>query len=396
LKRNEYDVVVVGAGPAGSVTARHIALEGYSVLMIEKRPIIGSPVRCGEATGKRSRLADFGPVNEDTIETDINGLIIHAADGISIKHDQNEVGLMLDRLKFDPHMADLAEKAGVEVITGARATDIKKPYNGKRIITIDLENEVFEISAKMIVGADGAEALTGRWTGLKTRQLPPYTCSAIELKLDKVDPNPNHLTFWVGNDYILDGYIWSFPKIKSGTTNFGAGFLTPKLKAPNIKEVTEEWLEKLMPGYNVTGVMGGAVPVSGMLEEYVADHFLLVGDAAHHTNPLTGGGIASGMAGALVASEWILKALKEGDFSRTFFKQYEVGCWNQFGKNHHVESNIRNYIIHMGRDEEIQFYRFLKEFLDEGKFKTLLKHPMLAFGYYRKFKSFKNVTQPGL
>ncbi len=378
MKSNNYDVVIIGAGPAGSVTARHLALKGYSVLLIEKRPQIGVPVRCGEATGRRSRLADFGPINEDAIETDIHGVVLYAQGGVSIKADINDVGLMVDRTKFDPWYAELAEQAGVEVICSARATDIRAPHNNERVVCIEYQKEVFEISARMVVGSDGVEALTGRWTGLKTRHLPPKTCTGIELKLDVMDENPNHLTFWQGHDYINDGYIWSFPKVKSGTTNFGAGFITPKLGSINVYEAADEWREKLYPGSKVLGVTGGAIPVSGCLEESVADHFLLVGDSAHHTNPLTGGGIASGMAGGLVAAEHIDRAFKAGDFSKQFLNSYEKGILSAFGDIHHRQMRMRDYILDKGADDQAKFFKMVKDFVDHGKINAFVKQPFYA------------------
>ena len=72
MKKYKYDVLVIGAGPAGSIAARSLAKKGYDVLLCEKRPEVGVPVRCGEATGSRKRLSDFTPVNESYIETDIN------------------------------------------------------------------------------------------------------------------------------------------------------------------------------------------------------------------------------------------------------------------------------------------------------------------------------------
>lgn len=379
MKKNKYDVVVIGAGPAGSVASRHLAMKGYSVLLIEKRPQIGIPVRCGEATGRRSRLADFGPINEDTIETDIHGVVLHAQGGVSIKADMKDVGLMVDRTKFDPWYAELARKAGVEVVTSARATDVQPVHNGRRIVCIEYQKTDFQISAKMVVGSDGVEALTGRWTGLKTRQLPPHTCTGIELKLDVMDENPNHLTFWQGHDFINDGYIWSFPKVKSQTTNFGAGFITPKMGATNVLEVADEWREKLYPGSNVLEVTGGAIPVSGCLDESVTDHFLLVGDSAHHTNPLTGGGIASGMAGGIVAAEHIDLAFKKGDFSKQQLQSYEKGILDQFGNNHAFEMRMRDYILGKAPDDQAEFFRFVKEVVKWGKYIAAVKQPKYAW-----------------
>ena len=64
MKSNKYDVVIIGAGPSGSMCARNLARNGYNVLLCEKRPVVGVPVRCGEATGPVKRLSDFMTVND--------------------------------------------------------------------------------------------------------------------------------------------------------------------------------------------------------------------------------------------------------------------------------------------------------------------------------------------
>jgi len=391
LKNNEYDVLVIGAGPAGSVAARHCALRGYKTLLIEKRPVIGAPVRCGEATGEREKLALYAPVNEDYIETDITGAILHATGGISIKAKLPRTTLMLDRLKFDPWLASQAEAAGAEVVVNARAKDVRPVHNGMREVPIDFEGAEHLVKARIVIGADGVESLTGRWTGLKSRMLPPSTCSAIELKLDVLDANSDCLTFWQGRDSINDGYVWSFPKVKAGVTNFGAGFITPKLKTPNIYDVAMEWKEKLYPQANVIGCWGGAVPVSGVLEESVADHFLLIGDAAHQTDPMTGGGIAAGMRGGWLAARVVDEAFQAGDFTYGTLSRYNRYVWEWIGKGHNTQLKVRRWILEMDRDQQIEFYRFFKYWAEESQSiaKTVITHPILAskIGFrYLRFK----------
>jgi digeranylgeranylglycerophospholipid reductase len=361
-----YDVVVIGAGPSGSLCARNLAARGYHVLLAEKRPVVGVPVRCGEATGRRARLGQFMKVNEDYIETDLKGVILHGPGGVSVRYDKDDIGLMIDRRIFDQDVARQAQEAGAELCVGTRIEGISPVKDGFRELSIvdEATKKASTIKAKLVVGADGAEALSGRWVGLKTRQLPPQVCSAIELRVAAMDPNPNHLTFWQGHDSVNKGYVWVFPKLKSGVVNLGSGVLTPKLGEKNMYALSMEYKDRLFPGAEVVEVHGGAVPVSGNLAEYVADRFVLCGDAAHHTNPLTGGGIISGILGGELASRWIDAGFRAGDLSRDFLAQYQVDCWEHFGRNHRHQMRIRDFVVELPREAQIAFYTIFKGMVD--------------------------------
>jgi digeranylgeranylglycerophospholipid reductase len=246
------------------------------------------------------------------------------------------------------------------------------------MVTIEKDGNVFEIAAKMVVGADGAESLTGRMVGLKTRQLPPLTCTAIELRVRAQDPNPDCLTFWQGHDSINKGYVWVFPKLKSGVVNLGSGELIPKLGAKNMYDLSMEYKNKLYPDAEVEEVHGGCVPVSGHLAEYSAERFAMVGDAAHHTNPLSGGGIMSGLSGGEMLAKWIDKGFKEGDLSAAFLKGYEAAMWKHNGRAHAKEARIRDFVLGLGPRDQAGFYRIIKGMVD-GK----LSLPSKIVGYTR-------------
>ncbi len=380
MKSRSYDVIVIGAGPSGSLCARNLASRGYQVLLLEKRPVVGIPVRCGEATGRRARLSRFMDVNENYIETDLNGVILHGPGGVSVRYDKPDVGLMIDRALFDQDVARQAVRAGAELCVSMRVEGISPVKNGLRELTVvdEITKAALPITAKLVVGADGAESLSGRWVGLKTRQLPPQVCSAIELRIDAVDANPNHLTFWQGHESVNKGYVWVFPKVKSKVINLGSGVLTPKLGEKNMYDLSMEYKSRLFPDAKVLEVHGGAVPVSGNLPEYVADRFLLCGDAAHHTNPLTGGGIISGILGADIASGWIDAGFKAGDLSRDFLAQYQVDCWHQFGKNHRYQMRIRDFVVDLPLPAQTAFYRIFKDMVAGD-----LSLPAKLIGYTR-------------
>ncbi len=367
MKNSRYDVVVIGAGPSGSICARNLARRGYHVLLCEKRPVVGVPVRCGEATGPQKRLADFMPVNPDYLETSITGVILHGPGGIDIRYDANkELGVMLDRKLFDQDLAHQAEREGAELCVDARISAVGPAQNGARSVTIEYGGQSHAVEAAMVVGADGAEALSGRWVGLKTRQLPPYTCTAIELRIKAEDANPHHLTFWQGYDSINRGYIWVFPKVKSKVVNLGSGELMPKLGAKNMYDLSLEYKNKLFPDAVVEEVHGGCVPVSGNLTDYVADRFLLSGDAAHHTNPLTGGGIMASIVAADTAARWIDAGFKAGDLSPAFLRQYQQECWDRFGRNHRKEARIRDFVLGLPPAHQTAFYGIFRGMVNRG------------------------------
>lgn len=388
--RNEYDVIVIGAGPGGSVAAREAAKKGLNVLLIEKRERIGYPVRCGEASTTFEDLQSFGPIPEECIESRINGLIAYGPAGTKVDYYKKDTGVMLNREKFDPCLAELAAKDGAELVTFARASAISPVQDGKRTVTIVTRDGVQDVKAKVVVAADGVESLMGRLVGMQTKQIPDLTCCGVDIKVEGILTDPEYLTFWQGLDYINDGYIWSFPKVRSNVTNFGAGFLIPKKQGPSILEVTLDWMNKLFPNAKIISTVGGVIPVSGNLKEFAADNFVLVGDAAHHTNPLTGGGISAAMRAGRHAAAVIAEAIAAGDVSKARFAKYERLVEQDFGKKHQFQLKFRRFLLEQNREDQIDTYNFLNSVMGKDGHKVdLLLHPVRTAKVLTKFVKFK-------
>lgn len=397
---SRYDVIVIGAGPAGSVAARNLAREGHKVLLIEKRERIGYPVRCGEASTTLADLQTYGPIDDSCIESIINGLYIYGPNGVNIEVPKPGTGIMLNREIFDPWLAKLAADDGAQVETCARADFVGDVEGGERMVRIVLgkgngdgsvtETASQEVFAKMVIAADGVESRIGRMVGLDCLQYPGKTCTGVDIQVQGILTKPDYLTFWQGHDFINDGYIWSFPKQKSNVTNFGAGFLANGKHAGNILEITMEWLEKLFPGAKINYTVGGLIPVSSVLKDYTLDRFALVGDAAHHTNPLTGGGIASAMRAGRFCAQYVNDGLGRGVLSKEFLKQYEKRCYGYFGKMHDFELKFRRFLLALNRDDQIGLYKVLQGFALGGyKKRAFLKTPIQSAKYLYKFWKFK-------
>src|SRR5674476_391233 len=125
--KDSYDVLVIGAGPAGSIAAKTAAEKGLDVLLIEKRQEIGDPVRCAEGVSKQY-LKKHVEIDKKWICADLKGSRIYAPDGTKIEMAEEiaggEVGYVLERKIFDRALAENAAKAGVEVRVKTRATDL--------------------------------------------------------------------------------------------------------------------------------------------------------------------------------------------------------------------------------------------------------------------------------
>ena len=168
MKRN-YDVVVVGGGPSGSMAAWEVAKKGVSVCILEKDRDIGYPVRCGEAAGE-SGIKQFVKIKDSWIAEKITGAKLVSPSGKHADIDfASETGFILNRRIFDYDLSRNAANAGAEVYTKAYVKDVLKDANAINGVILDYLGEGKEISAKIVIAADGLTSRVGRWAGMKTQ-----------------------------------------------------------------------------------------------------------------------------------------------------------------------------------------------------------------------------------
>ncbi|MEN6395266.1 MAG: FAD-dependent oxidoreductase, partial [Methanoregula sp.] len=115
--KNNYDVLIIGGGPAGALAARTAAEKGLSTCLVEKRPAIGAPVRCAEGIGKEG-LSEFVEPDPRWISADMSGAVIVAPDGFEMSLASSmagsKVGYILDRKVFDRALVWQAAEAGAD------------------------------------------------------------------------------------------------------------------------------------------------------------------------------------------------------------------------------------------------------------------------------------------
>ncbi|MBE3047208.1 NAD(P)/FAD-dependent oxidoreductase, partial [Candidatus Bathyarchaeota archaeon] len=240
----EYDVVVVGAGPAGSMTAKWAAKGGARVLMIEKRQEIGSPVRCGEGIS-RSWLDSVGiKLDAKSVAREVKGAKIVAPNGssfyLSEKMAGNEVGIVLERVFFDKLLARDAVKAGADLMLKTSAVKLLKTGDKVTGVKIKSWGETKDIKCGCVVGADGYESQVGRWAGINTSLAPRDITSCFQYRLTNINHEADYCEFVLGSK-APGGYIWIFPK-NEDTANVGIGMQLTKLKDPaDVKKYLDKY-----------------------------------------------------------------------------------------------------------------------------------------------------------
>lgn len=326
--RKKYDVVVVGAGPAGSTAAYAAARNGASVLMLDRRRELGVPVQCGEALAE-----DI--LNELEIKPDpqwavgrTNVVKIVSPSGIEVRISERKVtgkvGYILNRKVFDKYLATRAAKAGADVMVGTFVDELILEDGKPKGVKARGVNGRFEVAAEVVIAADGVGSRVARWAGLNTTLKLDDIESGIQFQMVGVDfESPSMMEFYLGSKIAPGGYGWIFPK-GDDMANVGLGVLGSRAQRRPI-EYLRDFVAR-MPSLSkgkIVEINGGGVPVSEPIKRTVKDNLLVVGDAAHQVNPLTGGGLDSAMRAGNIAGEVGAKAVKEGNTSEKKLKEYE-------------------------------------------------------------------------
>jgi len=157
----KVDVLVVGAGPAGSTAARLLAGAGYSVLLAEEHGRVGRPVQCAGLISERAlRLAG----SPDIVRRAVRGASVFGPCLRSISFRAAEPrGYVIDRGALDAHLADRAAAAGAEVRTGTRFDRLLAPTNGRAMAKLTgPDARTYSVAARLVVGADGVASAVAR------------------------------------------------------------------------------------------------------------------------------------------------------------------------------------------------------------------------------------------
>lgn len=298
---SDFDVIVVGSGPAGSSAAEHAALGGARVLVLERKRTVGEPVACGEFLPHLDEIKDTFPLADDLDPVfDIPAsLVSKELDLIRIlspgsrSFDIPFRGYTTDRDRFDQHLASKAEKAGAVIRTSSLVTSVKEGEVSTRDGTY---------RAKVIVGADGPISKVAMGLGLpRNQELYPAVTSQATGEFGSM------MEMYFGG-LAPGAYAWVIPK--KGGANVGVG-VAPKFSDGRVGDYFQEFIR--MRKLEGTGrPIGKYVPSNGPVPRTFTSSGLLVGDAAGHVMAVNGGGIPIAMICGRIAGRTIADHLSNG------------------------------------------------------------------------------------
>lgn len=317
--KNVYDIVVVGAGPAGASAARSAALLGARVLVVERKTLVGVPVRCAEYI-PAPILGELNIGHEFVVQR-VRGMKTILPDGE--EKTTLTPGLMIRRDLFDQTLCSSARDAGAELLLGTAAVSLE----GQKLLLRRRGGDFLEVEAKVVIGADGPHTRVGKWMeSVNTRLI-----AAVQAVVPLVRPL-EHTEVYFDKDF-CGGYGWLFPK--GGEANAGLG-IRKDLCNPNIlRTAMERFLERLTKEGKIRNApvsrTAGWVP-SEPPRTVVKGRLLLAGDAAGQTHPITGAGVFQAIVSGKMAGKWAATAVQENDMS--LLAGYEEEWKDLFGDTH--------------------------------------------------------------
>ena len=323
MEELNFDVVVVGGGPAGSSAAHMAAKNGHTVALIEKEKEIAETVRTSGVTWI-SDIKKFG-IPEECYNPIKKFSFCSPKNSVKISGEIAKAAV-LDVRKTYRFLANRAKTSGSELFTSTNVTEVLKDTSGKCVgVIAKSDGKQIQFNSKVVIDASGFVSVIAKELGYVTQWKKFGAGAEFEVKTEKLE----HDNWWlmVGQEYSPAGYAWIFPTSKD-TARIGVGIGKPDSDVDPTVRLNELLEKKLGPIKDLGNIKKiefhyGLIPNDGVSRKTVYDNLILVGDSAGQANPLVLEGIRYAIRFGEVAGQVTADAIKNGDTTEASLNPYE-------------------------------------------------------------------------
>ncbi len=372
----ECDVLIVGAGPAGSTAARTCASLGLRTVLLEEHPEVGCPTHC---TGKLS-LHGFErfDIPASLIQATLRAAALYAPDG-TVARVRRPIAdsHVVDRDPFDRFLAERAAGAGADIITGARARTVERVDAGRGLLRVQVERRSgsLAITTPLVIDAEGASPILPSQLGVSPRRTLVH---GLQYEVDGVEMDGEDAPdLYFGRDVAPGFFAWLMP-IGSGRGRLGLA-VDPRLTSrPPVF-----YLEQLMGTHPVVAPrmgrarvirkLAGRIPILGLRRPTYTDGMMVIGDAAGQVKATSGGGIYFSMLAGEIAGQAAARYLG-GDAAqaRGALADYERQWQTAFGREVRFTTIVRQTLNRLSDRHTNAVIRALAT--DEGLRRVVEQH----------------------
>ncbi len=395
MQKEKYDVVVVGAGPAGGSCARELAQKGHKVLLLEKSLEVGEPNYSTAGTPPET-IQDFG-IPQDVLFDSWNSLLLQGPhEHVEFRYGR-KIGYTMKFRELKQFLVKDAIKHGAD--TRVNATANKAIIKGGKIVGVGFTSTYGkeEVYSDVVVDATGAPGVLASQLGLRKAMMENYA-PAVEFYMSNLHLEKSHrVEIYVGHHF-KGGYGWIFPTGKNEAKVGLAWIAKDHPSQENLFVALHRFIQENnhLKGGNVVELHSHFIFVNGGLKRHVMNGFIAIGDAASQVNPLAGEGIRHCLWSGRIAAEVIDRTFKNKGTLHDYEKawsRYTDHKWGLCAKAWQLVLNLDEASL----DSIVKVLRNVDkedvwEVLFHYKFKLLLKYLRYAPSIIHK-ETMKEVRQ---
>ncbi len=406
--KESYDIIIIGAGPAGCSCAHKLSGKGLKIAIIDKDTFPRDKI-CGDAISP-DVVNQFYRIDEELGEHFKQFPTKKASDGIRFfapnhnfldinftksKHTKS-AAYVVKRISFDNFFFNqINNLPDIDVYLNHK---VQKIEMSEETVRVETDKKIFQ--GKVIVGADGANSIV-RKRLINNKIERDHYSAGLRQYYDNVTGfhENNHIELHFYKD-ILPGYFWIFP-LPNNQANIGIGMLSSEMnkRKINLKEKLADIIQnhpnvkhRFKNAKPLESVKGFGLPMGSIKKPCSGDRFLLLGDAASLIDPFSGEGIGNAMRSGRIAAEHLEKAFELNRFDAKFNKSYDreiySKMWNEFRFSYYLRSLMKypkvfNFLLNKGRQSK-SVQNLLTSILDNRDLNKSLFSP--SFYYKLLFK----------